>query len=94
MQIKKNKTFSLSKSRKGVISTPWEELTGALLALIVIAGIAYVALNLSGIFLSKKDYDSTMKSFDILGQKVDDLIKDKNYASTDFLYFIDTLKEN
>lgn len=89
MQIKKNKAFSLSKSRKGVIATPWEELTGALLALIVITGIAYVALNLSGIFLSKKDYDSTIKSFDILGQKIDDLIKDKNYASTDFLYFID-----
>ena len=88
MQMSK-RPLPLCRNKKGVLEISWTELIGALLALLVITGVGYVALRLTGIVLPKKDYDSTIKSFDILGKKIDSLVKDKNYANTELLYFLD-----
>ena len=89
MQIKKYKNYFLYKNKKGDIGISLSELIGALLGVIIISVIFYVGLKLSGIFLSNKDYESTIKSFELLGERVDELVKDKNYANTNLLYFLD-----
>ncbi|MBS3101011.1 hypothetical protein J4204_02675 [Candidatus Woesearchaeota archaeon] len=79
----------LRKNKKGDIEISLTELIGALL-FAVIGFLIFVSIGkLSGIFISGKDYESTIKSFELLGKKIDDLIKDRNYANANILYFLD-----
>jgi len=64
------------------------ELIGAVLFVIVALTIGYVVLRLSGILISGKDYDSTMKNFDLLNRNVEELLEEKNYASTRLIYYL------
>lgn len=86
MQIKKYRNFYKNKK---AIEISLTELMMALLAVAIILIIFYVGFKLSNIFLSNKDYDSTMASFDLLGERIDSLIEDENYANTNLLYFLD-----
>ncbi len=76
--------------KRGAIEVSLTELIGALLAVIVILSIVYVVVKLSGIFGSDKEYESTIKNFDLLSQRIENLINEKNYANLNFLYYIDS----
>lgn len=86
MQVKKHHCFY--KNKKGAIQVSLTELMMALLAVVVILIILYVGVKLVSMFSSSKDFDSTIASFDLLGERADNLIADKNYANTNFLYFL------
>ena len=86
MQIKKIK-FS---KKKGQVPESLIELIGAVLAVIIISLIVYVGLKISGVLLSGKDYDSTMKNFELLNNEVKTVLQDKNYANTKMLYYLGT----
>lgn len=87
MQIRKYRLFY--KNKNGQIKISLTELLGAILAVAFIALIVYVGLRLSGILISSKDYKSSAKSFELLSERIDELIDDKNYATTNMLYFLD-----
>lgn len=88
MQISKyHKPFY--KIKKGAVQITLIQVIGAVLFVIIAISIIITLAKLSGIFLSGKDYDSTVKSLNILADKIGDLAKDKNYASANLLYFLD-----
>lgn len=91
MQIKKYRNLFFYKNKKG-IEISLSELMMALLAVAIILILFYVGGKLISIFVSEKDYDSTIASFDLLGERVDSLIEDKNYANTNFLYYLKATK--
>jgi len=84
MQIKKSRFFY----KKGAIQISLTELMMALLAVAVILVIFYVGLKIGSMFSANKNHASTMTSFDLLGEKVDEIINDKNYANTHLLYYL------
>ncbi len=89
MQMKKPKDL-FSRRKKGAIEISLTELMGAVLAVIIILVIAYVGFRLAGILFIDKDYDSTITSFEVLGERIDSLIEDENYANTNLIYFLDS----
>lgn len=89
MQNIKHKSVSILKNKRGTIKITLEELIGALLFVIVGYLIYIVVVKLTGIVLPGKSYESTVKSFELLTNRISQLTKDKNFANTNFLYFID-----
>ncbi|MDP3766229.1 MAG: hypothetical protein Q8R04_06985 [Nanoarchaeota archaeon] len=89
MQIRKYYRHSFYKIKKAVVHTILIQLIGAILFVVIGGAILIILLKLSGIFLSGKDYESTIKSFNLLGGKIDDLVKDRNYVNANLLYFLD-----
>lgn len=77
------------KKKKGALDPIFEELIGVILFAIIAILIFIVAKDLSGIFFSAKDYESTIKSFELLGKRIDSLVEDKNYVNSNMLYFLD-----
>ncbi len=75
--------------KKGSVEISLTELIGAVLAVIIILALVYVIAKITGVFLSEKDYDSTVASFEVLTERIEGLIKDRNYASSNLLYFLD-----
>ena len=83
MHVKKQGCFY--KNKNGDIRVSLTELMMSLLAIAVIVLMVYVGVRLVSMFSSSKDYDSTIASFDVLGERVDELIEDKNYANKNIL---------
>jgi len=86
MHVKKQGCFY--KNKNGDIRVSLTELMMSLLAIAVIVLMVYVGVRLVSMFSSSKDYDSTIASFDVLGERVDELIEDKNYANKNILYYL------
>ena len=85
IKFSKNK----KKNKKGDVSISMNELIGAFLALIIILGIVYLTVKLTNIINHKgNDYQSTVSNFDLLGERIEKLLQDKNYANRDFVYFL------
>ena len=80
---------SFTKSKKGAFEISLSELIGGILAVVIILSLVYVGGKLTGILTSKKDYDSTINSFDVLAQRVKSLIQDPaDFSSSTMLYTI------
>jgi hypothetical protein len=79
-------SFFRKRGKKGSLELSLTELIGGLLAVIVIGAIVYVGLLLSGILISSDEYDSALSSFEVISNRVEGLIADKNFASKSFLY--------
>jgi len=88
--MKNLKSLFFNNKKKGNLQISLTELIGALLALIILLSLFYIGGKLFSIFISNKDYSATIESFDLLGGKIDELLKDKNFANKNILYFLDT----
>ena len=75
------------KNKKG-FQISLTELMMALIAIVVAGLIFFVAGKLIGMFTSQKDFDSTIASFELLGERIDYILNDKNYANTNLLYYL------
>ena len=89
MHFKNHRNYLLSRRKRGTTEGFYGEFIGALLFVFIGLAIIYAVTKLSGIFLSGKDYESTIRSFEVLGDRIDSLVKDKNYANSNLLYFLD-----
>jgi len=84
-KIKKFRFFC--KNKKG-FRVSLEELGMMLLGIAVALLIFFVAGKLINMFTSQKEFDSTIASFELLGERIDEIINDKNYANTNLLYYL------
>lgn len=79
---------SFRKSKKGAFEISLSELIGGILAVIIIFSLVYVGGKLTGILTSKKDYDSTINSFEVLTGRIKDILQGEDFSTTTMLYTI------
>jgi hypothetical protein len=79
---------NLSGNKRAGIGVSLTELMDAVLAVGMILILIYIGVKLSAIFASDKGFDSTIASFDVLGERIEQLVNDKNYANTNMLYYL------
>lgn len=81
---------SFFKNKKGNVEISLTEVMGAALFVIILVSIVFISAKLINIFSTNKDYDSTMESFGLLGDKINELVEDKDYSNANMLYFLDS----
>ena len=69
-------------NKKGDIELSLIHLLEIILAIGVIMLLVYLSLELSGIFLSRQEYDSTINNLEALSIRINELIKDTNNIKT------------